>query len=50
MNHSTHSPIDRDHPGAWGRFAEQALAYLQSRKAEHWTMFLAGVIVGLILG
>jgi hypothetical protein len=50
MNHSTHSSIDRHHPGAWGRFAEQALVYLQTRTAEHWIMFLAGVVVGLILG
>ena len=32
------------------RGAEQAIAYLRSRSADHWLMFVAGVIIGLLLG
>jgi len=32
------------------RGAEQAIAYLKSRTADHWLMLVAGIIIGLILG
>ena len=32
------------------RGAEQAVAYLRSRSADHWLMFVAGIVIGLILG
>ena len=35
---------------AFERVADQALAYLRSRTADHWLMFLAGLVVGLIAG
>ena len=37
-------------PSVLTRLGEQALAFVQSRTAEHWIMFLAGLVVGLILG
>jgi hypothetical protein len=35
---------------AFERLGEQALGYLRSRTADHWLMFLAGLVVGLIVG
>ena len=32
------------------RMAERALAYLRSRTADHWLMFAAGVVLGLMVG
>lgn len=32
------------------RALERAVAYLQSRTADHWLMFAAGLVIGLILG
>jgi len=32
------------------RMSERVRDYLSSRSADHWIMFLAGVIVGLIVG
>ena len=44
----------RDYGGRNGRTmfersAEHALAYLRSRTADHWLMFLAGLVAGLII-
>ena len=32
------------------RLADQTMTYLRSRTADHWLMFLAGLVVGLIAG
>ena len=32
------------------RFAEAFIAYLRSRTAEHWMMFVAGLVLGALLG
>ena len=45
----------RDYGGRSGRtgferLTEQAMAYLRSRTADHWLMFAAGLVVGLIVG
>jgi hypothetical protein len=32
------------------RMAERFLDYLRSRTADHWLMFAAGVILGLMVG
>jgi hypothetical protein len=40
----------RDHRTNFERLASGALGYLRSRSSEHWLMFLAGLMVGLILG
>jgi hypothetical protein len=32
------------------RLGEQALGYLRSRSVDHWLMFLAGLVIGLIVG
>jgi hypothetical protein len=32
------------------RVAERAMAYLRSRTADHWLMFVAGLVVGMIVG
>ena len=50
MHHTSDSFPRNDHSSLLGRLGEQALAYLQTRTAEHWIMFLAGIIIGLILG
>jgi hypothetical protein len=39
----------REHPRPFERFGEQLLDYLRSRTVEHWLMFLAGLVVGLVL-
>jgi hypothetical protein len=31
------------------RIAERGLAFLRSRTADHWLMFLAGLVTGLII-
>lgn len=36
--------------GTMQRASEAFLAYLRSRKAEHWIMFLAGLAIGALLG
>jgi hypothetical protein len=40
----------RDHRTAFERLAARALDYLRSRSSEHWLMFFAGLVVGLLLG
>lgn len=40
----------RHHARPFERFGEQLLAYLRSRTADHWLMFLGGLVIGLILG
>jgi hypothetical protein len=32
------------------RVSERAMAYLRSRTADHWLMFAAGLVVGMIVG
>jgi len=34
---------------AFERLGEQALGYLRSRTADHWLMFLAGLVIGVII-
>jgi hypothetical protein len=41
---------ERSGRGSFERSAEQVLSYLRSRTADHWIMFLAGLVVGLIIG
>lgn len=41
---------DRGERSALERMGERIRDYLGSRSADHWIMFLAGVIIGLILG
>ena len=40
--------FERRQPGdSW---AERARRYLRSRTADHWLMFMAGVLLGALLG
>jgi hypothetical protein len=39
-----------DQRSAFERGAERFLAYLRSRTADHWLMFAAGVVLGLMAG
>jgi hypothetical protein len=41
---------ERSGRGGFERSAEQVLSYLRSRTADHWIMFLAGLVLGLIVG
>ena len=50
MQHARHHFDHDDRPTAWSRLGEKGLSFLQTRTAEHWVMFLAGIVVGLILG
>jgi hypothetical protein len=50
MHHSTHDYGSRGSRTGFERMAEQALAYLRSRTADHWLMFAAGVVLGLMVG
>ena len=50
MHRSMHDYGDRGRRTGFERMAEQALAYLRSRTADHWLMFAAGVVLGLLVG
>jgi hypothetical protein len=50
MHHSMHDYGSREGRTGFERAAEHALAYLRSRTAEHWLMFAAGVVIGLLVG
>ena len=50
MHHSTHDYGNRGSRTTFERISEQALAYLRSRTADHWLMFAAGVVLGLMVG
>ena len=50
MHDSLHGYGDRNGRTAFERAAERALNYLRSRTADHWLMFLAGLVIGLIIG
>lgn len=55
MDRYGHEQATYEHPGRTGnggfhRFAEALIAYLRSRTAEHWVMFLAGLALGALLG
>jgi len=39
-----------DQRSTFERVAEQFLGYLRSRTADHWLMFAAGVVLGLMVG
>jgi hypothetical protein len=39
-----------DQRSAFERTAERFLGYLRSRTADHWLMFAAGVVLGLMVG
>jgi hypothetical protein len=41
---------DRGERSALERLGERIQEFLASRTADHWIMFLAGLVVGLILG
>lgn len=50
MSRYEYEQAGSDHQGTVQRLAEAAVAYLRSRKAEHWIMFLAGLGLGAVLG
>ena len=39
-----------DDRSAFERVADQALAYLRTRTADHWLMFVAGLVLGMLIG
>ena len=39
-----------DQRSTFERSAERFLGYLRSRTADHWLMFAAGVVLGLMVG
>ena len=38
------------HRNGLSRLMDRFVAYVGSRKGEHWIMFVAGLVAGLILG
>ena len=38
------------HANAWERGSSRFMGYMRSRRSDHWIMFLAGLVLGLILG
>jgi hypothetical protein len=50
MDDSVRGYGGREARTAFERAAEQVLAYLRGRTADHWLMFLAGLVIGLIIG
>ncbi|HSA82365.1 MAG TPA: hypothetical protein VLE23_16225 [Geminicoccaceae bacterium] len=49
MHDSMRGYGDRNGRSAFERVTGQALSYLRSRTADHWLMFLAGLVIGLII-
>jgi hypothetical protein len=46
-----HDPYQRGgHGDGFERAGSRIFAFLRSRTADHWLMFLAGVVIGMILG
>ena len=41
------SEFDRD---PYQRAGSRILDFLRSRSADHWIMFLAGIVIGMIVG
>lgn len=50
MNHGYDTYGRREHRAGFDRAAGQFLDYLRSRTADHWIMFLAGLVIGSLLG
>ena len=50
MDHRADLYGDRDRRTGFERIAASALDYLRSRTSEHWLMFAAGLVVGLMIG
>ena len=50
MDHRADLYGSRNHRTVFERLAAAALDYLRSRSSEHWLMFCAGLVVGLLLG
>jgi len=50
MDRYGYDNLHRDRLSVAQRLGEAAIAWLKSRKAEHWVMFLAGLALGAILG
>ena len=41
---------DRSRPqGRWQRLINQLEEYVRSRTADHWIMFMAGLVIGALL-
>jgi hypothetical protein len=40
----------RNHRPVFERLTTVALDYLRSRSSEHWLLFFAGLVVGILLG
>ncbi len=38
------------HESAWERGSSRFMAYVRTRRSDHWIMFLAGLVIGLVLG
>ena len=47
---------ERQHPGStranqgFDRWVERTRSYLRSRTADHWLMFLGGLLLGALIG
>jgi hypothetical protein len=50
MHHSMHDYDNRSARTGFERVAERALDYLRSRTTDHWLMFAAGLVIGLLIG
>lgn len=50
MDRYGYGPTDGRRSTTLQRSAEALVAYLKSRKAEHWIMFAAGLVIGALLG
>lgn len=50
MRQGMHDYGNRGGRTGFERIAEHALGYLRSRTADHWLMFLAGLVIGLMVG
>ena len=48
--HGDHEGRRVDRASAFDRLVERLTEYLRTRTSEHWVMFLAGLVVGSLLG
>jgi hypothetical protein len=43
-------PYQRGRADGFERAGSRILDFLRSRSADHWIMFLAGIVIGMIVG
>jgi hypothetical protein len=50
MDRSTFETAGPERAGTFQRLADAFAGYLRTRTADHWVMFVAGLVLGVLLG